>query len=113
METETTQTTDQAVTAVYNRAAHLLVHSGKTGYEVQNMLINEGLDSESARIVVTNLEQQIVEAKKSRAQKDMLYGALWCVGGTVLTLSNIGFIFWGAIVFGGFQFFRGVINSQG
>lgn len=47
---------------------------------------------------------------KSRAKKDMLYGALWCVGGLVATAANIGFIFWGAIIFGGFQFIKGVYN---
>lgn len=45
-----------------------------------------------------------------KAQKDMLYGALWCVGGLVLTMAHIGFIFWGAIVFGAIQFFRGIAN---
>lgn len=40
----------------------------------------------------------------------MLYGALWCVGGLALTLANVGFIFWGAIIFGGVQFFKGVAN---
>ncbi len=52
------------------------------------------------------------EARKKQANKDMLYGALWCVGGIVATMSDIGAIFWGAIIFGGIQFFKGLINSQ-
>lgn len=52
------------------------------------------------------------EARKKQANKDMLYGALWCVGGIVATASNVGAIFWGAIAFGGIQFFKGLINSQ-
>lgn len=40
----------------------------------------------------------------------MLYGVLWCSGGLLLTLANVGFIFWGAILFGAIQFFRGVSN---
>ena len=41
----------------------------------------------------------------------MKYGALWCVGGIVGTAALIGFIFWGAILFGGIQFFKGVANA--
>jgi hypothetical protein len=59
---------------------------------------------------VMNYEEQLRIAIRERAKKDMLYGALWCVGGTVLTMADVGFIFWGAIVFGGIQFFRGLMN---
>lgn len=52
------------------------------------------------------------EARKKQANKDMLYGALWCVGGIIATASNVGAIFWGAILFGGIQFVKGLINSQ-
>jgi|OM-RGC.v1.036971132 hypothetical protein len=37
----------------------------------------------------------------------MIIGALFCVGGILGTLSDSGYIFWGAIVFGGFQFLKG------
>jgi len=50
-------------------------------------------------------------ARKEQANKDMMWGAIWCVGGLIGTLSDTGFIFWGAIVFGGIQFFRGLANS--
>ncbi len=50
-------------------------------------------------------------AKKEQANKDMMWGAVWCVGGLIGTFSNTGFIFWGAIVFGGIQFFRGLAHS--
>ncbi|MES2277999.1 MAG: hypothetical protein V4592_18365 [Bacteroidota bacterium] len=55
-------------------------------------------------------EERLRIAIRERAKKDMLYGALWCVGGTVLTIADVGFIFWGAIIFGGIQFFRGLSN---
>ena len=57
------------------------------------------------------MEAQI-QAEKDKANKDMLYGALWCIGGTVLTIADIGFIFWGAIVFGAVQFVRGAIAAS-
>lgn len=96
--------------SVYNYAATLLVNEGKTSSEVIDTLIQQGYDKDNAASIVSTLEQQITDAKTERAKKDMLYGGLWCVGGTVATLANIGFIFWGAIVFGGVQFFRGLIN---
>lgn len=102
----------QAVNQVYEYAANLLVNGGKSGPEVEQMLQSQGLDAESAGIVVSNLQAQIKEAKTAQAKKDMLYGALWCVGGTALTLAHIGFIFWGAIIFGGIQFFKGVANLR-
>jgi GTP:adenosylcobinamide-phosphate guanylyltransferase len=45
-----------------------------------------------------------------KAKSDMLYGAGWCLVGIIATYADIGYIFWGAIVFGGFQFVRGAIN---
>ena len=57
-------------------------------------------------------EQEYISAKKEQAEKDMLYGALWCVGGIIATAAHIGFVFWGAILFGGIQFFKGLINSK-
>jgi hypothetical protein len=62
---------------------------------------------------VKPVNTQFEEERKittEKAKRDMLYGALWCVGGIIATSAHIGFIFWGAIVFGGIQFFRGVFN---
>jgi hypothetical protein len=50
------------------------------------------------------------DAKKERANKDMLYGALWCIGGIVATVADFGYIFWGAIIFGAIQFLKGAFN---
>ena len=107
------QNIQHAASEIYNYAANQMVNGNKNSKEVTDSLIQYGLDKESASTVVNNLERQISEAKKERAQKDMIYGALWCIGGTVLTLAHIGFIFWGAIVFGAVQFIKGAINSQG
>ncbi len=95
---------------VYEYAANQLVHGKKSAFEVEQLLIGKGLDAESAGVVVSNLETHLKDARRKQAKKDMLYGALWCVGGLALTLADIGFIFWGAIIFGGIQFFKGVSN---
>ena len=102
----------QVVDKLYSHAANLLVNENKPNYEVVKELMEMGVDEESANTIVVNLEEQIAKEQKSSAKRDMLYGALWCLGGTVLTLSDTGFIFWGAILFGGYQFIKGVINYQ-
>ncbi len=55
-------------------------------------------------------EEELLALKKERAQKDTLYGALWLAGGLFATYADIGYIFWGAIVFGGIQMIRGLSN---
>lgn len=94
----------------YNYAANLLINENKSAYETKAKLAEQGVSAEVASLIVENLEIEIQEAKYEKARKDMVYGALWFCGGTILTLANIGFIFWGAILFGGIQFFRGLIN---
>ncbi len=100
-------TMDQA----FNYAANLLVKDEQTPSQVKKMLVAQGIDEHTAGVIVTNVENQISKAKKARANKDMLFGGLWMVGGTVLTIADIGAIFWGAIVFGLIQFIRGVANA--
>lgn len=60
----------------------------------------------------TFLEDAADEARRKKANNDMIFGAMWCIGGIIATAASVGFIFWGAIVFGGIQFFRGLANSQ-
>jgi hypothetical protein len=111
METTTQTTTSQPVTQeIYNYAANLLIHGNKNAHEVKKAIMERGYDAATAESVVLELDQQIRKAKKDRAGKDILYGSLWCVGGTIATLANIGFIFWGAIVFGLIQLIKGIVN---
>jgi hypothetical protein len=111
---ENTSAATQEAANQYYYLAVSLFNEGKSGYETKNALIENGLSSDAASLIVEKIETQIHEAQQehahAQAKKDMIYGALWCVGGTILTLSHIGFIFWGAILFGGIQFFRGLIN---
>jgi hypothetical protein len=98
----------EIVNQIYDFAANLMIEKKYSKSETVDALIEKGLDEESASIVVNNLNKKIKEAKNESANKNMLYGALWCVGGLIATLANFGFIFWGAIVFGAIQFFMGV-----
>jgi hypothetical protein len=100
----------EAVNEIYSYAANLLFIEKKNSTEVKNSLVEKGFSEDGAFTIVKNLKDEAIKAKREGANKDMLYGALWCAGGTVATVANIGFIFWGAILFGGIQFFKGLIN---
>jgi hypothetical protein len=111
METNNNNSDQEIFNQTYSYAAHLLVNEKKTPEAVKTSLQEKGLDEAAATTIVDTLESQIQAAKKEGANKDMLYGALWCVGGIIATAAHIGFIFWGAIIFGAVQFFKGVANS--
>lgn len=59
---------------------------------------------------------QLGQLEQKQAGKDVLYGALWLGGGLIITLISLsngrgGVIAYGAIIFGGIQFFRGLMKS--
>lgn len=108
------------VTQIYNLAANLMINEKKSAHQTRKILIENGLDAEIAQTVVSKLDTQISKAKKEKANKDMIFGALWCVGGLIVTIvtyqaaSGGGsyIVAWGAIIFGAVQFIRGMINAS-
>lgn len=100
----------QALQELYDLAANQLLNNKKNSDEVKNLLIERGLSADAAYTILRDVEGEIKRHKTDAARKDMLYGALWCVGGTIATVANVGFIFWGAIVFGGVQLIKGAVN---
>ncbi|WP_417357503.1 hypothetical protein [Flavobacterium sp.] len=74
-----------------------------TGIDIRNI--------EPCELADNITEDEIEQARKRRANKDMLWGAVWCIGGTIVTLASRNVIAWGAILFGGIQFIKGVIAS--
>jgi hypothetical protein len=101
----------------YTYAAEMLLKLGKSPVEAEQILINDGMDENTSEQVLKNLAAD--EAKRN-SKKNMLWGAVWCIGGilvTALTYSNASsgggsyVVAWGAIVFGAVQFFKGLLNS--
>nr|WP_294945449.1 hypothetical protein [uncultured Mucilaginibacter sp.] len=90
--------------------ANEMFDSGSTTEEVRLSLIARGADEQQANELADLMGQQVTDARRAKAKNDMIYGALWFAGGLILTLAHVGFIFWGAMLFGGIQFFKGVIN---
>ncbi len=105
----------------YAYAASLMLHRKMNSYEVKTALMERGMTEDEATIMADSIESEIENAHKAKANKDMLWGAVWCIGGTIVTAatysaaSNGGgryVVAWGAIVFGGIQFIRGLIASM-
>lgn len=108
---------NETINAVYSYAA-TLKDEGKSDKQIVNTLVEKGIEKEGAEIITKNINKAI-EAKKEAGGKNMLYGALWCIGGIVVTAVTFSaasgggtyIVAWGAIVFGAIQFFKGLIQS--
>src|SRR4051812_25582125 len=99
---------EQAVQAIYNYAADLLMQ-GTAPADIERKLVEQGLEADTAAVVVKNLLEAKGNASREAGKKNMLFGALWCIGGTVITvgsyMSAAGggggsyVVAWGAIIF--------------
>jgi len=117
-ETPITRLTETDKQAIYNMSANYLV-SGKSAEEVIPHMIARGMPEGEAKAVVSQFRQEIAQAKLDKAKKDVLYGGLWCGGGLIVSILSYSaasgggtyFMFWGAVIFGAIQFFRGLSNQ--
>ena len=108
-------TDEEVVQAVYEHAASMMM-DGKSRRQIEEDLMDKGLDQESASVVVTNLKEMKKEAEAGQGTGNMIFGALWCVGGIAVTAATYSaaegggtyVVAWGAIVFGAVQFFIGL-----
>jgi hypothetical protein len=81
--------------------------------KIRDMSGNEGFIEGGTKIKVAPEKAQPTQAS---ARKNMLYGALWCIGGIIVTVTTYSaasgggtyIVAWGAILFGGLQFLSGV-----
>lgn len=111
-------TEEEMVQAIYAFAAEQM-QQGAPPNAIEKALIEKGLDQESASTVVANLSQMRDEANVKSGKKNMIFGALWCVGGAVITAATYSaasaeggtyVVTWGAIIFGAIQFIQGLIQ---
>ena len=59
------------------------------------------------------VEAPLNDDERSRqGGRDILYGALWMAGGTALTLADTGYIWLGAIFFGGYKMLSGIVRQS-
>ena len=100
---------------------------GKSKETIVKELVQQDWPEDSANQFVDNIEQAIndidesAEDRKelaSECARHMVYGVLWAVGGTLVTVATYEaasegetyVVAWGAILFGIFDFFRGLFG---
>lgn len=102
------------VNQVYEYAADLYINQDKSWGEVKNELVKQGLNDEDASAIVSNLKEQEREEKKDASNKELGYGVLWAGGGIALTAITGGtFIFYGAVLWGGWLILKGIWHKMG
>ena len=105
--------------AVYQAAANAMSR-GASPAEVENHLIQSGVRAEDAKTVVNHLQAVRSDVLREAGRKEMIRGALWCVGGILVTAASYRaasrggtyVVAWGAIIFGAIKFFRGLARMQ-
>lgn len=84
--------------------------------KVAHGLVEKGIELPIARHMVQRVDRSI---RKRKAKKDIWIGAAWCFGGLAISIFTYTmamerggsyFMTWGAVVFGGVQMIRGLIN---
>lgn len=111
----TNNSQEQAIDALFDYTLNLLVIEKKKTWEVKKILTDEGASAEAAAKLVDAAKQKYNSAITKKANKDMLFGALWCVGGTAVTVFTYAaasgggryVVTYGAIIWGAIQFFKG------
>jgi hypothetical protein len=110
---------DHPIEAIYHCAA-LQVRDGVAPAAIEKNLTDQGVRPEVASSVVDTLLRAQAKVNREAGQKNMLYGALWCAGGIIVTTltyeaaSSGGgryVVAWGAILFGAIQFLSGLVQA--
>ncbi len=114
---ENTNNPNQAIVEeIYNYAAQQLFEYNRSQQDVINLLMDRGLSYSDAKIVISNLLEQMAEERKSSRKKNMIFGLLWFVGGLAVTIFTYNaaseggtyVVAWGAMLWGIIQFFRSI-----
>jgi hypothetical protein len=98
------------------RTAATLRESGISNAAIYDVLVKKGLTPVMAQVII-NSGLTTVKSVRSVAQRDMLFGGLWLLGGIIITVGTYvaasgsgGFYFitYGPIIYGLIRFFKGV-----
>ncbi len=78
---------------------------------IRAALVDIGIPEADMPAIITNARKLVFDAKRKHALKGMGIGALWLVGGLIITAAGYlmagegqsYFVTWGAVAFGGFR----------
>lgn len=91
----------------------VIKQDGRHFVKIRDMTGDEGFIEGGTKIKIVPEKAQ---PTKASARKNMIYGALWCIGGIVVTVATYSaasgggtyIVAWGAILFGGLQLLSGI-----
>ena len=126
MEPENTQNslTDKQTTemlqALYEDVVKRLI-SGVSTQTIIRSYVEQGADEKFIRRLIERAKDDIYEHKRRKGFKNLGFGALWFVGGTVVTIATYSaasgggryVVAWGAILFGFIQMVSGLVQLLG
>ena len=101
---------DSGQHAIYDEAWSLLAEDGKSSEETIVALVARGHNEARAREVVAEALVHLQSQPSDQNDNQVLYGALWFFGGLVLTIADTGYIWWGAMLYGVYKMFRGMMK---
>lgn len=78
---------EQSEQEVYKYSAELM-KSGASHEQIVTKLVERGLDSHAASMVVNKLAAPRARALVQVGRKNISYGALWCAGGIIVTAAT-------------------------
>ena len=111
------QHNQDTIQQMYNYASKLLFKQNKSDEETKECLIRSGgLTPEVADHIINDLNTRYKEEEKKAGRSNMLFGALWCIGGIIATVMSYNaasgggtyVVAWGAVLYGAVQFIKGV-----
>lgn len=105
--------------------AYQRLAAGDSRYAILRLLEERGVDPQLAQFVVDEVskhQREAVREQSQAGQRNMLFGAIWFLGGVAVTVASYNaaaggagggryVIAWGAIVFGAIQFVRGMVQA--
>jgi hypothetical protein len=114
---------ERVVQALYAEAAQMM-KNGYSEYRIEQSLVERGVPEDAARTIVSRLRSARNEAYRNEAYKQMAIGAVVAIIGIVVTFGTYSaaanssgggsyVVAWGAIVFGGWRFIRGMMLLGG
>jgi hypothetical protein len=114
------ETTNPELTRAARIAAELKAKGHDNDFIIES-LRKEGYDDTTTLALIRVMEDGVSNARRSAGQRNMLYGALWCIGGIIVTVATYSaasgggryFICYGAIIFGAAQFIKGLTQMNG
>lgn len=111
---------DQALNAAVQFIAEQL-NAGQNARQIESMLVAQGADPGVAASLVAEVKKLRSNAIRADGFKNLGIGALWCVGGIIVTAVSYSMaassasggsylVTWGAVIFGGIQMLRGLFR---